>query len=162
MTSNPYQLSQALRSLSRFGPTLLEHGDVVLDALWGRGRLPPKSRYAIHLRLARLSRSPLALLVFPALARVIGLDSGEIDAALAGDFEKLDQVTARVAAWASAVAEAGGEMPIEWPDAARELTMRERERVLLLTRLEMVIYTLSLVPVPKFLLGADPKDLAEG
>ena len=82
-SSTPYRASSVLKSLLRFGPPLLEHGDVLLDTLWGPGRLPPRARYALHLRLARLTRSPYALVLFPALARVVGLNSEEIDAALA-------------------------------------------------------------------------------
>jgi hypothetical protein len=36
------------------------------------------------------------------------------------------------------------------------MTMRERERVLMLTRLVMVLNAITLFPLPKALLGADP------
>ncbi len=88
----------------------------------------------------------------------MGLNSEEIDAALSGDIEKLDEETACVVAWATAISDAGGEMPLEWPQEARSMTMRERERVLMLTRLALVFYAISNVPVPTGLLGADPKD----
>lgn len=153
-------LSRLATMVFRFGPRLIEHSGVLADTLWGEGRLPPRTRYAMHLRLARLARSPAALLVFPALARVVGLSSAEIDAALSGKISELDATSAAVVAWASTVAEAGGEMPIDWPPEARRMTMRERERVLLLTRLELLVYALFLVGLPEGMLGADPHDRA--
>lgn len=105
-----------------------------------------------------MSRSPVGLIVFPALARVVGMSSHEIDAALSGDIEKLDEETGCVVAWATAISEAGGEMPLEWPRVARDMSMRERERVLMLTRLGLVFYAISNIPIPESLLGADPRD----
>jgi hypothetical protein len=154
------QLTRLAKLLLRFGPRLLEHSEVMFDTLWGEGRLPPRARYAMHLRLARLARSPAALLVLPPLARVAGLSGREIDAAIAGELDDLDETSARVVAWASSVAGAGGEMPIDWPPAARRMTMRERERVLLLTRLELVVHTLLLVGTPEGLRGAAAQELA--
>jgi len=155
----PYTVSNLIRSVLRFGPHLFEHMDVLVDSLWGESRLSARERYALYLRLARLSRSPLALVTYPAVAKVVGLSSEEIDAALEGDTSKLDEETARVVAWAGAVAASRGEMPLEWPTEARDMTMRERERVLMVTRLVLVLNAFALLPVPKAFLGVDPQEL---
>jgi hypothetical protein len=52
-------------------------------------------------------------------------------------------------------------MPLEWPEEARHMTMRERERVLMLTRLILVLNAIMLLPVPENLLGVDPETLSD-
>lgn len=157
----PYTLSNLVRTVLRFGPHIVEHASVLAGSLWGKNSLSRRERFALYLRLARMSRSPLALVTFPAVAPVAGLNGQEIDAALEGDTKRLDQETARVVAWASAVAGAKGEMPLEWPEEARHMTMRERERVLMLTRLILVLNAITLLPVPDHLLGVDPETLSD-
>jgi hypothetical protein len=156
----PYTFQSMARLMLRHAPSLIEYADLIGDSLWGKQGLSARERIALHLRLARLSRSPLALIAFPAVARLAGLRGAEIDAALEGDIERLGHDVAGVVAWAGAVARAQGEMPLEWPDEARRMTMHERERVLLLTRLFLVLNSVAMLPVPEHLLGVDPAELS--
>lgn len=156
----PYTLGSTVELVLRHAPSLVEYADILRDSLWGEHRLSARARLALHLRLARLSRSPLALIAFPAAAHAAGLSSAELDAALEGDTAQLGHDVSRVVAWAGAVARAGGEMPLEWPEEARHLTMDDRERILLLTRLFLVVNSLAMLPVPERLLGVDPSELS--
>ena len=150
-----YDLGNLVRTALRFGPGLVEHAGALRTALLGDERLPLEARVALHLRLARLLRCPLCLVAFPALARVAGLTGPELDAAVEGHLEALRPELAQVVAWGAAVALARGEMPLEWPPEARRLTMRQREQVLLITRLELLIHSAGLLVVPEPLLGVD-------
>lgn len=156
----PYTIRSMARLVLRHAPSLVEYADIIRDSLWGEQRLSARERVALHLRLARLSRSPVALILFPAAAHLAGLSGVEIDAALDGDTERLGHDVARVVAWADAVARAGGEMPLEWPDEARQLSMDDRERILLLTRLFLVVNSVAMLPVPERFLGVDPAELS--
>jgi alkylhydroperoxidase family enzyme len=156
----PYTLGSAVKLVLRHAPSLVEYADIIRDSLWGARRLSARERLALHLRLARLSRSPLALIAFPAAAHMAGLAAGEIDAALEGDTARLGHDVARVVAWADAVARAGGEMPLEWPEEARRMSMDDRERILLLTRLFIVMNSVAMLPVPERFLGVDPAELS--
>ena len=150
----PYDLSNLARTTFRFVPDLVEHANAISASMVGEQRMPVDARMALHLRLARVLRCPVCLLAFPALARVAGLTGPEIDAALDGRTDRLRPTVAQTVAWAGAVARAGGEMPLDWPPEARAMTMRQREQVLLLTRLELVVHAMGLLVVPEPLLGA--------
>jgi hypothetical protein len=76
----------------------------------------------------------------------VGLGQRDLDAAAEGEIDALPHDLGRVVAWTTAVVEAKGEMPLEWPAAARDMTMLEREQVLALARLVLVLK--SIVPPP--------------
>ncbi len=116
-----------LRILLRFGPLLLERADVIAGTIWGPRKLSHRERLAIQLCLARLSRSPIALVTTPTRAWFAGLTDTEIEAAPDGTVDRLDEKCRPAVACAEASAHAKGEMPLDWPDETRGMTMRERE-----------------------------------
>ena len=142
----------------RFGPGLIEHHRALTSTVVGDERLPMDVRIALHLRLARLLRCPVCLVAFPGIGRVAGLSGRQIDAALEGEMGELPPMMAQVVSWAEAVVRADGEMPLDWPHQARAMTMHERERVLMLTRLEILVHAIGLAVVPTSLLGTAPRE----
>jgi len=150
----PYTIQNLLHTTFRFLPGLVEHVGTLAGTFAGSDPLAMDVRIALHLRLARVMRCPVCLMTFPAVARVVGLSGPEIDAALEGRTDRLRPDVARTVAWAAAVAAARGEMPLDWPEEARDMSMPERERIMVLTRLELLVHSVGLVVVPEPLLGS--------
>jgi len=106
------------------------------------------TRLAVQLRSSKLLGCPVCLKLFPGLGPRAGLSSVQVDDALAGRLAGLPPEAAGAVAWSEAVLIAGGAAPDVVPEPALELRASQRDHLLALTRLEIVIHSIGLMFLP--------------
>ncbi len=143
----PYTLAHLGQTFLTHAPAVILGGAQLLDGLRGDGRLAGSTRIAIQLRLAKLLGCPLCRALFPALAQRAGMGEAEVQAALRGEGAQLAPETAAALAWVDEIVRAGGQP--QSCEAAAGLTAAQRDHLVVLTRLDVIIHSVGLMFLPR-------------
>jgi len=144
----PYSLSKLAQEVQVQLPELIKGGADLLPGLLGEHKLDGGSRLAVHLRLARLLGCPVCANLFPALAARAGLSPQAILSAQAGSPDGLSGEQFGAVVWAGEILVADGATPVTVPEAALALTDPQRQHLLLMMRLELVVHATGLMFLP--------------
>lgn len=145
----PYTLGRFGRQLRRRGPELLR-GLPRLVA--GVGSLGLDTRLAVQLRLARLVGCPVCLGVFPRLGDKAGLSEAQVADLAAGRKTDLPPEAAGAVAWVEELVLADGTPPEVVPAAAMALSQAQRDHLVGITQLELLVHSAGLMVLPHSLI----------
>ncbi len=148
--TNPhtYSLAALGHELRAQLPSLLRHRRDFAVGFSGAGRLDGATRLAVQLRMARVLGCPVCAGLFPLLARPAGLSDEAVRSAFAGQPGDLSAVQYGAVAWAGEVLRADGAAPRELPEPALALSDAQREHLLYVMRLELVVHATGLMFLP--------------
>ncbi len=144
----PYTLSHLGQALLAHAPAVLRGVPQLIAGFRNDRRLDGATRIAVQLRLATLLGCPVCRGLFPALARRAGVSEAGVQAALHGDGAALPAQTAAALAWVEAIVRAGGDPPAP-VEAAAALSGPQRDHLVVLTRLDLIIHSVGLMFLPR-------------
>lgn len=144
----PYSLDKLAREVQLQLPELIKGGADLLPGLLGEHKLDGASRLAVQLRMARLLGCPVCANVFPPLGPSVGLSPSAVQSALKGTPDGLTEAQYGAVVWASEVLVGDGATPDPIPEAAQALTEPQRQHLLFMLRLELVVHATGLMFLP--------------
>ena len=144
----PYTLGKLLGEVATQLPELLRSGGHLVTGLTGPHRLPGSSRMAVQLRMARILGCPVCAKLFPPLGSRAGLSPEAVQSALAGAPDALTPEQYGAVVWAGDILQADGTAPFEVPEPALALTAPQRDHLLFMMRLELVVHSTGLMFLP--------------
>lgn len=144
----PYSLGKLASEVVTQLPELLRGGPDLIPGLVGEHKLDTASRVAVQLRMARLLGCPVCARMFPGLGRKAGLTHEAVESALAGEPAGLAPEQYGAVVWADAIITGNGATPLDVPMAALALTDPQRQHLLFMMRLELVVHATGLMFLP--------------
>jgi alkylhydroperoxidase family enzyme len=143
----PYTLINLGRAMASHAPAVMRGIPQAVAGFRGAESLGPHTRIAIQLRLARLLGCPVCRALFPAIGRKAGLTEAFMRAALDGEPAGLTPEAAAALAWVDEVVRSGG-APGAPVAPATELTVVQRDHLVVMTRLDIIIHSIGLMFLP--------------
>ena len=143
-----YNLQKLGRELTAQTPELIRGLPRLLGGLAGEDRVSLTTRLAFQIRSARLMGCPVCLEIFPRIAPGAGLDEVALGRVLRGEVAGLAPALAGAVAWADAVITRDGAAPELVPGPAMALSRGQREHLLFMARLELVVHAAGLMFLP--------------
>lgn len=144
----PYSLGKLAQEVQAQLPALIKGGADLLPGLMGEHKLDGGSRLAVQLRMARLLGCPVCISLFPSMGAHVGLSAEAVQSALAGTPEGLTDQQYGAVAWSGEILVGDGATPDSVPEAALALTEPQRQHLLFMMRLELVVHATGLMFFP--------------
>jgi len=144
----PYSLGKVVREVRAQVPELVKGGANLLPGLLGEHRLDGGIRLAVQLRMAKLLGCPVCFKLFPPLGARVGLSPEAVQSALDGTPEGLTDQQIGAVVWSGEILVGDGATPETVPEAALALTEPQRQHLLLMMRLELVVHATGLMFFP--------------
>ncbi len=144
----PYSLNKLAQEVQAQLPELIKGGADLLPGLVGEHKLDGSSRMAVQLRMARLLGCPVCAKIFPPLGGSAGLSETGVLSALAGTPEGLTDQQYGAVVWCGEILVGDGATPADVPEAALVLTEPQRQHLLFMMRLELVVHATGLMFLP--------------
>ena len=143
----PYTLVNLGQAMAAHAPDVLRGLPLLVAGFKGTNSLRADTRIAVQLRLSKLLGCPVCRALFPGIGRRAGLTDTFMDAALRGDGSALTGEPAAALAWMEEVVRTGGH-PAAPVAPATELTAAQRDHLLILTRLDIIVHSVGLMFLP--------------
>ncbi len=144
-----FTVANLINTTRRQSPRIFGDSNSIIAGFKGDERLTASQRLAMQLRITKIMGCPVCLNLLPPLARKAEFDEDQIQDAMNGGMGTLSPDVAAAADWAEAVLLADGDEPDE-EDVVESalLTDLQREHILTMTRIEMVVHSLGLAFLP--------------
>lgn len=144
----PYSLGKLAQEVQTQLPELIKGGADLLPGLMGEHKLHGSSRLAVQLRMARLLGCPVCANLFPPLGARAGLSPQAVQSALDGTPDGLTDPQYGAVVWVGEILVGDGATPAPVPEAALVLTEPQRQHLLLMMRLELIVHATGLMFLP--------------
>lgn len=147
----PYSPVTLAQRLVLLGPKVIGGIPDIAVGFAGPHRVSAPARVAAQIRLARVLGCPVCAGLFPRLAGKVGLSEDQVARVREGELAGLAPDVAGAVAWVEEVLVREGQEPEVIPQPATHLSPEQRDHLLAMARLELIVHHTGLMLLPKAL-----------